>query len=95
MKEDEELIVLVLKRHLVASLVESVYYLRLICYILEGEQGDPEYWLDPDEIANQLSEAGYPAHAGSLLAQAHSMHPYGLTFNSALNLVSYWLSRPK
>ena len=92
---DEELLLLILKSHLVARVVDTPYYSRLISYILDSQKTDQEtpYHLSVDTIANQLQEAGYQAEAGSLLLLHNGTHPQVQIFDTAIGYLSSWFSR--
>ena len=92
---DEELLLLILKSHLVARVVNTSYYNHLISYILSSQKTDQEtpYYLSADTIANQLQEAGYQAEAGSLLLQHNGTHPQVQIFDTAIGYLSSWFSK--
>ena len=79
-----------------ASLVESVYYPHLVSFIIsqqEEQEQEGHYYFSPREIGNQLMEAGYPVHAGSLFAQTRGLNPALGTFHTAINIFSSWFGK--
>ncbi|XP_048258558.1 NBAS subunit of NRZ tethering complex-like isoform X1 [Haliotis rufescens] len=91
---DEDLLNIILQHRLVTSIVKTTHYTALIEYLLEKQGSDsrPD-WLDPVAVANQLSEAGFQAEAGSVLLQARSSHPGLHTFGTALSVIGKWLKK--
>ena len=93
--EDDELFVLLLQRHLMASLVNTVFFPSLIGYVLANQvqDGTEPYYLSVETIANQLQDAGYEAEAGSLLLTRRGTHRALRTFDAALGYLNRWLTR--
>ena len=93
-RADEELLLLILKSHLVARVVDTPYYSHLVSYILNNQSDqDTPYHLSVDNITNQLQEAGFQAEAGSLLMQQKGTHPSAQIFDTAIGYISTWFSR--
>jgi len=89
-EDNDELIVLLLQRHLTTNIVNTPYYLKLVSYVLANQQGDDEtpYYLQVSVLANQLQEAGLELEAGSLVLQYRGTHPLLRTFDAALAVLS-------
>ena len=93
---DEELLDLLLRRHLLSSLVSTEYYGRLVSYLMENQgagTADTPYYLRIDTVANLLQEAGYDAEAGTLSAQQRGLHPSLLNFDVAMGMLGQWFNR--
>ncbi|XP_046551537.1 LOW QUALITY PROTEIN: neuroblastoma-amplified sequence-like [Haliotis rubra] len=92
--KDEDLLNIILQLRLVTSVVKTTHYTTLIEYLLEKQGSDnrPD-WLEPLVVANQLSEAGFKAEAGSVLLQARSSHPGLHTFGTALSMIGKWFKQ--
>ncbi|ESP01249.1 hypothetical protein LOTGIDRAFT_212786 [Lottia gigantea] len=89
---DIELFNLLLKHHLVSSLVSSIYYPLLLDVLIDAQcSPDLPDHLKPDVVAQELKAKGYEAEAGSLLLRARSSHPILQTFSSAFGVVGKWL----
>ena len=92
--DDDDLLTLILQRHLVAQVVDTVFYPKLVPYILANQDAaHTPYYLGVDTIANQLQEAGFDAEAVSLVASQRSVHPALRTFDSALGMLGRWFHR--
>ncbi|CAD5110997.1 DgyrCDS348 [Dimorphilus gyrociliatus] len=78
-----ELLDIVLKRHLVSSTLNTPYYAVIYDKLLESTKDSP-YHLRPEVIANQLIQQGYPAIGASLLL-AHKGSATLRTFSNALS----------
>ncbi len=92
---DEEILVLLLKNHLVARVVDTAFYAPLVSYVLNEQRPgeEPPYFLSVENIANQLQQAGHEAEAGALLLQHRGVHPAAQTFDTAIAYVTRWFSR--
>ena len=95
MEEDDELLLLILKCHLVTDIVHTIYYGPLVEYVINHQTpGDEEpYYLSVENIANQLQEAGHDAEAGSLMMMHRGTHPALRTFDAAISVLSKWFVR--
>lgn len=89
--EDDELFLLILKRHLVPQTVSTGLYRPLVEFILSNQNIEPDsvpYYLQVPTIVNQLQEAGYQVEAGSMLMQYRGTHSALRTFDAAFSILS-------
>jgi len=94
--DDDELLLLILKCHLVPQVISTVVYDPLVTYILNNQATPGEetpYFLSVETIANQLRDAGHVTEAGSLMMSYRGMHPALRTFDAAMGVLSKWLYR--
>ena len=93
--DEPELLLLILKCHLVVSVVDTLYYEPLVEYIINNQTPgeDPPYYLSVETIANQLQEAGHDAEAGTLMMMHRGTHPALRTFDTAMAVLSKWFVR--
>ncbi|KAJ8355654.1 hypothetical protein SKAU_G00184480 [Synaphobranchus kaupii] len=85
---DDELLALLLDGGLLLGCVGTALYPRLVEHLLAHHQ---ERGWDVEEMCREMSAAGRPAEAGSLLLAHRGTHRGQVTFNSALAVVRRWL----
>ena len=90
-KEDDELLTLILKRHLVPNVIATSVYPKIIDYLLANQSTNKDetpYHLQIETIVNQLQHAGYQSEGGSLLMLYKSTHRSLRTFDAAFSVLT-------
>lgn len=92
---DEELLDLILQRHLTVHVVHAAVYPSLVEHLLSKHdpQAPPPDYLCVNVVANELIGAGLEAEAGSLVARSRGTHRALQTFDLAVSMLSKWLPK--
>ena len=77
---------LIVERHLVADIVDTVYFHPVVEHLLSARHADVP------EVATRLRSAGHDLEAGSLLLRHREVHPLLRTLDMAIDAASRWQS---
>nr|XP_039273892.1 neuroblastoma-amplified sequence-like [Styela clava] len=86
---DEELVRLMLENSIAAETVGTLYYARILEYLLSGDCTDAKRHVN--QLARQLQDQENIAEAGTLLLNFRGTHPGLRTFGNALSSLRRWL----
>jgi hypothetical protein len=96
--DDTELFSQLLERHLLASVVTSPFYPRLVSYILDcqatADVDDQPSHLRIEVLSSQLTAAGFHAEAKALVTQYQRMYPqHARSGDNTFSKLTSWFKR--